>query len=192
MRPLTNIDKQRVARARDKLDFFFFSLLLWYAKRAPTMSTTTQILFNSPALHSLKRDQLVKLCKIHSIKANGKNVELVERLKSHAKSLPRDSPLSVAFRSEQEGAPVAQDDDEAETSQEQKAFHPRPSSQWELVMDSIMEEAEDSSSQGTLSSLKSSTTLTGEFGTGSNSSKCTFISSSCLSVFLTIFVQQQQ
>ncbi|KAJ7879844.1 hypothetical protein B0H13DRAFT_2542616 [Mycena leptocephala] len=90
------------------------------------MSTTTQILFNSPALHSLKRDQLVKLCKIHSIKANGKNVELVERLKSHAKSLPRDSPLSVAFRSEQEGAPVAQDDDEAETSQEQKAFHPDP------------------------------------------------------------------
>ena len=43
------------------------------------MATTTQILFNSPALHSLKRDQLVKLCKIHSIKANGKNSDLIDR-----------------------------------------------------------------------------------------------------------------
>jgi hypothetical protein len=44
----------------------------------------TQILFNSPALHSLKREQLVKLCKLHSIKANGKNVELIQRLRQHA------------------------------------------------------------------------------------------------------------
>ncbi|KAJ6588526.1 hypothetical protein B0H19DRAFT_1099839 [Mycena capillaripes] len=142
------------------------------------MSTTTQILFNSPALHSLKRDQLVKLCKIHSIKANGKNVELVERLKTHAKSLPRDSPLSVAFRSEQDGAPQAPDNEEEEIVQEEKPFNPRPSSQWELVMDSITEESEDSSSQGTLSSLKSGTTLAGEFGTGSRSSKSTTVSSS--------------
>ncbi|KAJ6511461.1 hypothetical protein C8R47DRAFT_735506 [Mycena vitilis] len=143
------------------------------------MSTTTQILFNSPALHSLKRDQLVKLCKIHSIKANGKNVDLVERLKTHAQSLPRDSPLSVAFRSEQEGGPPAQDgeeeEEEVQAPQEEK-FNPRPSSQWELVMDSITEEAEDSSSQGTLSSLKSGATLTGEFGTGS--SKSTTVGSS--------------
>ncbi|KAJ7031559.1 hypothetical protein C8F04DRAFT_910039, partial [Mycena alexandri] len=128
------------------------------------MSTTTQILFNSPALHSLKRDQLVKLCKIHSIKANGKNVELVERLKTHAKNLPRDSPLSVAFRSEE-----AQDDEEME-----EAARPRPSSQWELVMDSIVEEAEDGSSQGTLSSRA---TVTGEFGTGSSKSTTTVSSS---------------
>ncbi|KAJ7726876.1 hypothetical protein B0H16DRAFT_1779853 [Mycena metata] len=85
--------------------------------KAGTMSTTTQILFKSPALHSLKRDQLVKLCKIHSIKANGKNVELVERLKTHARNLPRDK------------------------------------------------EAEDGSSQGTLSSRA---TVTGKFGTGSS------------------------
>ncbi|KAJ7290977.1 hypothetical protein C8J57DRAFT_1211510 [Mycena rebaudengoi] len=123
------------------------------------MSTTTQILFNSPALHSLKRDQLVKLCKIHSIKANGKNVDLVERLKTHAKNLPRDSPLSVAIRSEQENAPQNQDGDEEE---EQRM--PRPSSQWELVMDSITEEPEESSSsQGTLSSQRSGGTLTHEF-----------------------------
>ncbi|KAJ7757130.1 hypothetical protein B0H16DRAFT_1457986 [Mycena metata] len=87
------------------------------AIKAGTMSTTTQILFKSPALHSLRRDQLVKLCKIHSIKANGKNVELVERLKTHARNLPRHK------------------------------------------------EAEDGSSQGTLSSRA---TVTGEFGTGSS------------------------
>ncbi|KAJ7481732.1 hypothetical protein FB451DRAFT_1444257 [Mycena latifolia] len=148
------------------------------------MSTTTQILFNSPALHSLKRDQLVKLCKIHSIKANGKNVELVERLKTHAKSLPNDSPLSVAFRSEQEGAPETQDDEEGEESVlGEKPSMPRPSSQWELVMDSIMEEVEESSSQGTLSSLKSGSTLTGEFGTGSSSSKSTTTVSSSIRAF---------
>ncbi|KAJ7093921.1 hypothetical protein B0H15DRAFT_831238 [Mycena belliarum] len=142
------------------------------------MSTTTQILFNSPALHSLKRDQLVKLCKIHSIKANGKNVDLVERLKSHAQSLPRDSPLSVAFRSEQEGAPETGDEEDAEEGvQEDKVSMPRPSSQWELVMDSIIEEVEESSSQGTLSSLKSGSTLAGEFGTGSSKSTTTVTSS---------------
>ncbi|KAJ7120974.1 hypothetical protein C8R44DRAFT_877289 [Mycena epipterygia] len=143
------------------------------------MSTTTQILFNSPALHSLKRDQLVKLCKIHSIKANGKNVDLVERLKTHAKGLPRDNPLSVAFRSDQDGAPEAQDDEaEEESVPEEKACMPRPSSQWELVMDSISEETEEGSSQGTLSSLKSGSTLAGEFGAGSSSSKSTTVSSS--------------
>ncbi|KAJ7701848.1 hypothetical protein B0H17DRAFT_1195061 [Mycena rosella] len=148
------------------------------------MSTTTQILFNSPALHSLKRDQLVKLCKIHSIKANGKNVDLVERLKTHAKNLPRDSPLSVAFRSEQEGTPANEDE---EDEQEEKVTMPRPSSQWELVMDSIIEESEDSSSQGTLSSLKSASTLTGEFGAGSNSSKSTSTVSSSIRALASSF-----
>jgi hypothetical protein len=113
------------------------------------MSTITQILFNSPTL--LKRDQLVKLCELHSIEANGKNVELVERLKTHAKSLPRDSPLSVVFRSENKGASVAQDDAEAEAPQEDSS-------------------SPAASSQGTLPSLKSSATLPKEFGTGSSSS----------------------
>ncbi|CAK5278441.1 unnamed protein product [Mycena citricolor] len=141
------------------------------------MSTTTDILFNSPALHSLKRDQLVKLCKIHSIKANGKNVELVERLQHHAKTLPKNDPLSVAFRSEQDGDDVNMTDVEDEETEpkedegEDKTWNPRPSSQWELIMESITEESEGSS-QGTLSSQKSgSTTLAGEFGSGSTSSK---------------------
>ncbi|THG94970.1 hypothetical protein EW026_g6604 [Hermanssonia centrifuga] len=77
------------------------------------MSTTTEILFNSPALHSLKRDQLVKLCKIHSLKANGKNAELIDRLKQRAAQLPPD------------------DDDDTKM--------PRASEQWEMVMDDIQE-----------------------------------------------------
>jgi hypothetical protein len=147
------------------------------------MSTTTQILFNSPALHSLKRDQLVKLCKIHSIKASGKNTELISKLKKHAETLPRDTPLSVAMRSEDPTDTLPQEDDcdqghsEADV-EEDGAGHslgrqmPRPSEQWEVVMESI-QEVEESSSQGTLSSLHtmSSGNGAGEFGTGG--SKCT-------------------
>ncbi|KAJ7057167.1 hypothetical protein C8F01DRAFT_1372452 [Mycena amicta] len=134
------------------------------------MATTTEILFNSPALHALKRDQLVKLCKIHSLKANGKNTDLIDRLKGHALSLPNDNPLSVALRSEQTHDVDMEED-----------RRPRPSSQWEIVMDSIIEEDEGSgsgSSQGTLTSLGSASTLTGEFGTGSSNSKTTTVGSS--------------
>lgn len=143
------------------------------------MSTTTQILFNSPALHSLKRDQLVKLCKIHSIKANGKNVELIQRLRQHAQSMPKDSPLSIAARSEPSG-PIplqAPNHEEEEEEMDDPASHrnrmARPSEQWEMVMDSI-EEVEEGSSQGTLSSQRTiNNPIPGEFGTGS--SRCTFI-----------------
>ena len=47
------------------------------------MSTTTQILFKSPALHS-----------------HGKNVDLIQRLQQHAQTLPKDSPLTIAARSD--------------------------------------------------------------------------------------------
>ncbi|THV05704.1 hypothetical protein K435DRAFT_960971 [Dendrothele bispora CBS 962.96] len=119
------------------------------------MSTTTDILFNSPALHSLKRDQLVKLCKIHSVKAAGKNVELIARLKQVAETLPKDAPLSIAARSEDHG-----DDEEDEDEAEKENFigglvrGPR--------MESIVEE---SSSQGSLSSHRSK-----DFGTASSKS----------------------
>lgn len=146
------------------------------------MSTTTQILFNSPALHSLKRDQLVKLCKIHAIKASGKNVELIEKLKQHAQTLPKDSPLRLAARFEEtRTAPVVPPgletegdkklEDDKSNGGEWHFQMPRPSEQWEVVMESI-EELEESSSQGTLSSLRTLGGGAGEFGTGS--SKCTF------------------
>ncbi|RDB28311.1 hypothetical protein Hypma_001307 [Hypsizygus marmoreus] len=156
------------------------------------MSTTTQILFNSPALHSLKRDQLVKLCKIHSIKASGKNIELVEKLKKHAETLPRDSPLSIAARSEEssnvdvqeEEGDVTMDgdqstDDDRPANAQWNFQMPRPSEQWEVVMESIDEMEESSSSQGTLTSLRTLSSTnggSGEFGTGM--SKSSSVSSS--------------
>lgn len=145
------------------------------------MSTTTQILFNSPALHSLKRDQLVRLCKIHLIKASGKNIELIDRLKQHAQTLPRDSPLSVAARSEGSATGVQNQNESPEQDHggmdnPKWSFQmPRPSEHWQVAMESIQEAVEESSPQGTFSS---SNTLNkggpGEFGTGN--SKCTFSS----------------
>ncbi|GLB39926.1 hypothetical protein LshimejAT787_0704360 [Lyophyllum shimeji] len=159
------------------------------------MSTTTQILFNSPALHSLKRDQLVKLCKIHSIKASGKNTELIERLKKHAGTLFSDSPLSVAARNEEvagvnvpvgvAGEDETMDEGQATAEEQSQSSNarwgfqmPRPSEQWEVVMESI-EEDEERSSQGTLSSMRtvgSNNGGSGEFGTGM--SKSSSVSSS--------------
>jgi hypothetical protein len=137
------------------------------------MSTTTQILFNSPALHSLKREQLVKLCKIHSLKANGKNLDLIQRLRQHAQCLPKDAPLSVAARSEDDAAIPCQlveaDCDEQVMQEPSFQSRPRPSEQWDVVMDSI-EELEENSSQGTLSSQRTVNNIgSGEFGTGGSS-----------------------
>lgn len=113
------------------------------------MSTTTQILFNSPALHSLKRNQLVKLCKIHTLKASGKSKELIERLQLHAKTLPPDDPLSIAIRSDNPDAkPAAESDDEVsnhsgEGNTPMSDTISRPSEQWEVVMDTIAEVDEE-------------------------------------------------
>ncbi|KAG5637266.1 hypothetical protein H0H81_005199 [Sphagnurus paluster] len=150
------------------------------------MSTTTQILFNSPALHSLKRDQLVKLCKIHSLKASGKNTELIEKLKRHAETLPRDAPLRLAARRD-EGDVMDEGDadhtmDEGQSVDSQSAnarwgFQmPRPSEQWEVVMEDIEEMEERGSSQGTLNSLRTVGGGSSEFGTAM--SKSSSVSSS--------------
>ncbi|KAH9851038.1 hypothetical protein C2E23DRAFT_255651 [Lenzites betulinus] len=174
------------------------------------MATTTQILFNSPALHSLKRDQLVKLCKIHSIKANGKNTELIERLKQHAQALPPEALASSEtdgddamdtdvpagrepmHREEPHyehedadadvhglpgGFPGGDIDMDAEAEGDNAAYGmgdvfmtsrfaiPRPSEQWEVVMDDI-EEVDEGGGMGTMSSKGSLRTIShGEFGT---------------------------
>lgn len=152
--------------------------------------STTQILFNSPALHSLKRDQLVKLCKIHSIKASGKNTDLVEKLKQHALSLQQaeqEADGTGDVNNDMDGV-EATTDARLELSQEvenhdgsnapDRCQMPRPSEQWEVVMDSIDEEEEGSfqntvSSKGTLRTIGGSgnTTLAGEFGTGGSKSE---------------------
>ncbi|KAG1803931.1 uncharacterized protein HD556DRAFT_1330902, partial [Suillus plorans] len=135
------------------------------------MATTTQILFNSPALNSLKRDQLVKLCKIHRIKANGKNKDLVERLQLHAQTLPPDDPLSYAARSDKS-------EDEQDAAREEGSSSSaltRPSEQWEIVMDSIAEVDEDAAS--TLKNNQArNATQAGEFGT--NGGKASSVGSS--------------
>ena len=131
-------------------------------------TTTTQILFNSPALHSLKREQLLKLCKIHNIKATGKSLDLIERLKQHAATLPPDAPLNVAVRSED-------DSDSMSVDESQRLYRcsaiSRPSEAWEVVMDDIQEVPETSSSQNTLNSLRTvNSNNASEFGTAN--SKC--------------------
>lgn len=137
-------------------------------------SQTTEILFNSPALHSLKRDQLVKLCKLHSVKASGKNVELIERLKKVAEDLPKGAARSDVLDNNNN----MEVDSEATENKENSCGRigektmlmnvPRPSDKWG-VMDSIAEcDSEDSGSRnGTLKSNR-------EFGTGG--SKCMPIS----------------
>lgn len=124
----------------------------------------------------------MKLCKIHSLKANGKNVDLIQRLRQHAESLPKDSPLSVAARSECDGPipsnAMETDDSDPNAMQEDEVrstmYMPRPSEQWEVVMDSI-EEVEENSSQGSLSSQRTvNNTVSGEFGTGGSSGTFSF------------------
>lgn len=133
--------------------------------------STTEILFNSPALHSLKRNQLVQLCKKHDIKANGKNIEIIARLKQYALTLPADSPLNVAVRSEEQlhygGMEVDDDDNDSaddDSGLESRHKAQRPSEMWEVVMEDIPEEVGES--QGSLSSSKTvqSGQASGEFG----------------------------
>lgn len=128
------------------------------------MSTTaTQILFHSPALNSLKRDQLVKLCKHHGVKANGKNTELIERLKQKAAELP---PEAIEWRDSDEENDMPLPGDLFQVPA-------RPSEQWEVVMDNIDEEDETGSNSNTLTSMRSMRTpgAAGEFGTAGSKGK---------------------
>ncbi|KAK0484631.1 hypothetical protein IW261DRAFT_1560277 [Armillaria novae-zelandiae] len=56
------------------------------------LTATEDILHNSAALHSLKRDQLIRLCKIHGVKASGKNVDIAERLASIPRQATQQAP----------------------------------------------------------------------------------------------------
>lgn len=148
----------------------------------------TQILFNSPALHALKRDQLIKLCKSHSIKASGKSVDLIERLKEHARSLPAGSSSDTALWDDEDGQNV--DGDSGREENEEGDETVKPSERWDVIMDDIQvvmadTETDSSTGGGTLSSLRSRTLgstnsrggrggggggTPGEFGT--SNSKC--------------------
>ena len=140
-----------------------------------------QILFHSPGLHSLKRGQLVKLCKMHSLKANGKNTELIERLKRRAAELP---PEAVNFQwqdsfdeeggDEEEGG-ERENEDECMTPNPFRELIQRPSEQWEIVMDDIVEVEENGMSAtttlSTMGNKHAASRLAGEFGTGGSKSE---------------------
>lgn len=128
------------------------------------------IICNSPALHSLKREQLVKLCKMHSLKANGKNIELIDRLKQRALELPPDA---VNYRWDD-----SDDDEDMDVENDLippdpfRAGPPRPSEQWEMVMDNIEEVDENGiGAVGTMSSIRTVNGNASEFGTGGSKSE---------------------
>ncbi|KAI0703042.1 hypothetical protein BC835DRAFT_1080240 [Cytidiella melzeri] len=101
------------------------------------------ILQNSPALHSLKREQLVKLCKKHSLKANGKSIELVQRLKQHGSTLP---PEALEYR----WSDGSDEEQNGSMSPSPSKNPPRPSEQWEIVMDNIEEVEENGTVKSSL------------------------------------------
>lgn len=104
-------------------------------------------------------------------------MELIQKLRRHAKTLPKDSPLSIAARSESsDSIPIEADtlfannvEEEIPDDASSRTQIPRQSEQWEMVMDVIQEE-EEGSYQGTMSSQRTLNGGTGEFGVGS--SKC--------------------
>lgn len=106
--------------------------------RKPSTPPSHSILLSTPALSALKRPQLSALCKRYSVKANGTNAELVQRLKALGEDR-QDADGEAGRREEgwqvvdvvvktdsEEGA----DDDEEEEEEAQVARElasPRPS-----------------------------------------------------------------
>lgn len=103
------------------------------------------------ALHSLKRNQLQKLCKLHKINASGKNVAMVERLEQYALTL---SPNAA------DKTPVA---DSLEQASWDESFSEVPE---EPAGMSTIIETDEPSIRGTAKSVKSGRDAVGEFGTG--------------------------
>ncbi|KAG8795176.1 hypothetical protein FRC12_017369 [Ceratobasidium sp. 428] len=99
-----------------------------------------EILFNSHALNSLKRTQLIKLCKRYGIKATGKSPELVAKLEAYAQTLPPASTFICPSEADLLSSPSKQfygeesDSDVEEIAPITSARgRGRPSDQWEGV-----------------------------------------------------------
>jgi hypothetical protein len=134
-------------------------------------SPATDILFNEAALSSLKRAQLMQLCKMHGVKANGKNVEMVQRLREYAEGVPppvTDAPtptpatddMDIADEDEQETGLVGPAEEYMDTaidvdfrdggrdtdlppSPETRKPGQRPSEVWEVIEEETMKEMKD-------------------------------------------------
>ena len=148
--------------------------------------SATDILMNPAALNSLKRNQLVSLCKTHGLKANGKNADLIDKLQEFAANNPRKGKESAALPelAEQMNGPESNngpDDIEmhhAGTVQGEGRARVRPSEIWEVIEEETVEEMrklqeESLNSKGSFQSNRSKTSqkLPGEFGATSTLSK---------------------
>ncbi|QRW03337.1 hypothetical protein RhiLY_02336 [Ceratobasidium sp. AG-Ba] len=101
---------------------------------------SNEILFNSHALSSLKRSQLIKLCKRYGIKATGKTPELVAKLEAYAQTLPPASTFICPSEADLLSSPskyaYANDSDsdvEENIPVRSASGRGRPSEQWEGV-----------------------------------------------------------
>lgn len=95
------------------------------------MIQSNDILFNEPALQSLKRAQLLALCKRYNIKQSGKNEELVGRLRTYAQTLlDQEQDATASNKTSNNNA--------KDNSSQQP--HARTSDQWELVEEDSREE----------------------------------------------------
>lgn len=115
-----------------------------YSSSIATMSTT-DILLNSAALHSLKRNQLVSLCKTHGLKGSGKSSELISKLQEYAMNNPtRDAAIpGLAERMQSSQTDMASDDTEMRNDIEQREddrARIRPSEVWEVIEEETMEQ----------------------------------------------------
>ena len=160
--------------------------------------STTDILLNSAALNSLKRNQLVSLCKLHGIKASGKNSELINKLQDYAMSNPkRDTAtmpnLGVQINSSQTGD-VSEDADMQSDQEMREADRARmrPSEIWEVIEEETMEEMkklQEESLRGkgsfhSNSSKSSQIKVPGEFGAPPTLSKSKWFEFPCTSLFI--------
>ncbi|KAG9083582.1 hypothetical protein FRC06_004470 [Ceratobasidium sp. 370] len=101
---------------------------------------SNEILFNSHALSSLKRAQLIKLCKRYGIKATGKSSELVTKLEEYAQTLPPASTFICPSEADILSSPLKQSfsdysgsDVEADVPARSGSERGRPSDQWEGI-----------------------------------------------------------
>ncbi|KAG8929643.1 hypothetical protein FRC02_005274 [Tulasnella sp. 418] len=153
------------------------------------MSSSTEILFNSPALNSLKRSQLIKLCKRHGLKAAGKNAEMVERLQEYGRTMqvhePFVIPTSDAAIDEAEVLGHDEDSEDGGSDIGQTPRGPgsfRTSEPWSIIDEGSREEENVLPLLSRNRSVKStfSTSTMGEFGSqgSGTSSKSSSVTSS--------------
>ncbi|KAG8741563.1 hypothetical protein FRC10_002687 [Ceratobasidium sp. 414] len=100
---------------------------------------SNEILFNSHALNSLKRTQLVKLCKRYGIKATGKNPELVAKLEAYSQNLPPASTFICPSEADLLSSPSKQSfsddfdsDVEGDVPVRSGSRRGQPTDQWEV------------------------------------------------------------